>query len=423
MTEPRPTPPMPTDPARYSAPPTPQALAARLGMPLHAICKLDGNESPFGPPPHARAAFAQLADPACELDGIGRYPDPYATRLRERLADYTGVPAEQIVVGNGSDELIHLLCQSLLSSDDEVITCEPTFSVYALAARAHGGVVRNVAPDAGFDVPADALTEAITPATRLVFLCSPNNPTGALIPREVIEAALARIMALRAAGSDALLVLDEAYYEFGALADVPGWWSAAAEVARGAPLIVLRTFSKLFALAGLRVGYALCPSEVAARLQALRQPYNVSLTGQVVATAALDDLDWLRERACILLTEREQLVRALQALPGLRVYPSAANFVLVELVGASAEENVQRRDVLWQALLERGILVRKLAGERLAATLRISVGRPEENTRLLAALGELLEGTEQAPRTRDAQEVGASVEGSSGTTKEEAHHE
>jgi histidinol-phosphate aminotransferase len=316
-----------------------------------------------------------------------------------------GIPAEQIVVGNGLDEVLSLLAEMSLQPDDEVVVAEPTFSVYALLAARHGARVVDVGRDEQFVVSVERLVAAITPRTRLVFLCAPNNPTGTPLPRATLLAALERAEALADPAdprSGPLLVVDEAYYEFGALAGAPAAWTALSLLAAGRRLVVLRTFSKVFGLAGLRVGYACCPPEVAARLRARKQPYNTNVAGLAAARAALDDLPWLTERARLIMAERARLTREIADLGGaspyppreggqgvrsaaLHVYPSAANFVLVEVVAGP-----QARDALWEGLLDRGILVRRPPGERLRAALRVTIGAPEENDRLLEALRELV---------------------------------
>jgi histidinol-phosphate aminotransferase len=182
-------------------------------------------------------------------------------------------------------------------------------------------------------------------------------------------------------------VLDEAYYEFGAFAGEPGAWTAAPLVAEHGRLVVLRTFSKLFGLAGLRVGYAICPPEIAAGLRERKQPFNVNRAGLVAAQAALDDADWLAERARAIVAERERMARALAGLPGLRVFPSAANFLLMETLNGAAQP-------LWEALLDRGIMLRRFSSERQARYLRVTSGTPEENDRFLAALTEIMTGSD-----------------------------
>ncbi len=374
----------------YSAPPTVQALAARLGVPVDSLCKLDGNESPYGPPPGAIAALAVLAAEPGSLVGASRYPDPTAHELRAALQGYTGVAMDQIVVGNGLDEILSLLAEALLEPGDEVVVAEPTFSVYAVVAGRRGARMVDAGTNARFEVEPDRLASAIGPKTRLVLLCSPNNPTGTPLAQETALAVLDRASQVAVAGSahergDPLIVVDEAYYEFGAFARDPATWTAIPLLAEGRRLAVLRTFSKVFGLAGLRVGYALCPPDVAARLVDRKQAYNVNAAGQVAARAALSDLPWLAERAGRIVSERERVREELSRLAGLRIYPSAANFLLVELAAGP-----RARNALWEALLDRGILVRLPPGARVAAALRITIGTREENDRLLDALRDLL---------------------------------
>lgn len=369
-----PKPPMPV--RRYAGPPAPGTLAARLGIPVERIVKLDANESPYGPPPAALAALAEYA----RGGAAARYPDAIAGALRGALETYTGVAAERLVVGNGSDELIALLAEVLLEPGDEVVVSEPTFAVYALAATRRFARAQDAGRGGDDFTPDPArIVAAITANTRIVFLCGPNNPTGTPLPRETLLAALACAEELGRRGDGPLVVLDEAYYEIGALGGDPDAWTAAALVSEGRRLMVLRTFSKLFGLAGLRVGYALCPPDIAEQLRERKQPYNVNSAGQVAATAALTNVPWLRERAAALREQRERLYTALASFPGLRVFPSSANFLLVRVEGGDAVP-------LWEALLSRGVLVRHFSGERMRPYLRVTVGTTEQNDCLLAAL-------------------------------------
>ncbi len=380
----------------YAAPPTPAELAARLGIPLERIVKLDANEAPWGLAPSARAALASRAAMAgSPLGSAGRYPDASSTMLREALARYTEVPAESIVVGNGSDEIIQLLVDALVQPGDEVIVSEPTFSVYALAAKRRGARVVDVGRDAGWRTPVEALSEAMTTRTRLVFLCSPNNPTGTPLDSATLDAALARAQALAAStgGVGPVVVVDEAYYEVGALAGNSRVWTAAPRLpSAGGRLVILRTFSKVFGLAGLRVGYGLGDASLMRQLRDLKAPYNVNLAGQVAALAALDDLDWLRARTVELAQERQRLAKWLSAQVSLRVEPSAANFLLVDVApndnGSAARE--RRRDGVWRALLDEGVMTRRLSGPRLDGMLRVTVGLPEQNDALMAVLARAL---------------------------------
>lgn len=371
-------------------PTTVYTVARRLGVPIESLDKLDANESPYGPPPSAIAAIARLAADPTSLVGAGRYPEPLADALREGLAGYTGVAAEQIVVGNGLDEMLQLVTLAHVAPGDEVVVAEPTFGVYAHLAKRAGAHVVDVGTNDDFTVSVERVCQAMGPRTSLVQLCSPNNPTGTALPREALLAILDRAASLAqsAQSRGPLVVVDEAYYEFGALGGDPAAWSAAPLLAHeryGQHVCVLRTFSKIFGLAGLRVGYALCPPELVPALRALKSPYNVNLAGQLAARAALDDLPWLSERAKWILAERTRLAQMLAALPGVRVYPSAANFVFVELLAGP-----QLRETIWHGLLQRGILVRRPVGERVDSCLRITVGTPEQDDRLLSALHALL---------------------------------
>jgi histidinol-phosphate aminotransferase len=368
-------------PTRYAMPPSVADIAVELGVSVAQVCKLDANESPYGPPPAVANALQRLIAQDAAALSPGRYPDHSATELRMALAGYTGVPSEQIVVGNGSDELVGLLID-MLSPGDEVVVCEPTFGLYAVAAGWRGAHVVDVGLEGDFTVPRDRLLAAITSTTKLVFLCSPNNPTGTPLARETLLAALERAEALTSAQGGPLVVVDEAYYEVNALGGGEAW-TAASLVTAGRRVVVLRTFSKVFGLAGMRVGYGLCPPDVAVRLRERKQPYNVSIAGQLAARAALDDLDWLRERAALLVCERERVACELAELGWLSVYPSATNFLLVDFGGSAL------REAVWRALIGQGILVRRPSGERLAGCLRTTVGKPEEDDRLLVALREM----------------------------------
>lgn len=380
---------------RYAAPPTPAELAARLALPIERIVKLDANESPWGPSPSARAALqAFAAQAATSLDGAGRYPDAAAFELRAALAGDLGLSPDSIVVGNGSDEILQLLAEALLETGDEVIVTSPTFSMYALNARRRGACVVDVPRDEKWNIPTQSLLDAMSERTRLVFLCSPNNPTGTPLKRATFDAALQRAQELASNGQPGpTLVVDEAYYEVGALAGDPRSWTAAPLVAASdGRLVVLRTFSKLFGLAGLRVGYGLCAPWVAERLRALAAPYNVNQPAQCAALAALRDLNWLTARADDLARERDRVVNALTARLGLRVWPSVANFVLADVAAdaADAQRRAQVCDAIWQALLRQGVLVRRFSEPPLGGLLRITIGLPEQNDALLSALDRAL---------------------------------
>jgi histidinol-phosphate aminotransferase len=343
----------------YSGPQTPTQLAARLGVAPEEIIKLDANENPYGPPPATLLALQNVA--------ISRYPDPDGILLKERIADYTGTRPEQIVLGNGSDELIDLLCRLLLHPGDEAIVCPPTFSVYAIAAQAAGATVVEVLRLPSFQVDPEGVCRALSGRTRLVFLCSPNNPTGEMIP----EAGLIAILA-----EGATVLLDEAYAEFAG-------WSALRLVGEYPNLMLLRTFSKAFGLAGLRAGYGIFPGDIASAMQAARLPYNVNSVAQVAAAAALDDRGWVERHVELIVAERDRLSSELQGIGGLQPLPSAANFLMVKVTAMPA-------DLLYSELLNRGIMVRYFTQPDLSDFIRVTTGTPAQNDALLRAITDIV---------------------------------
>ena len=333
-------------------------IAEELGIPPEQVLKLDGNENPYGASPRVKEALA-----AFDLYHI--YPDPEQRRVREALADYVGVGAEHIVVGSGIDELLELIPRLFLSPGDTAAIPVPTFGVYSFATQVWGGRVVEVLrrQDFGLDLP--ALREA-SKGAKLIFLASPNNTTGNPVSGEELEALLS---------TGALVVVDEAYAEFCDCSFVE-------LVPRRENLAVLRTFSKWAGLAGLRAGYGIFPAAVAELLRKVKMPYNVSVAAQLAMLASLEDIALLRERVGLIVRERERLSGALAAIPGLRPIPSEANFILCRI------ETLDARDV-WQRLRRQGIFVRYFDEPMVRDCIRISVGRPEDSQRLLAALREI----------------------------------
>ncbi len=349
--------------AAYHAGPTLQEIAGRYNLAVTDLIKLDANEHPYGMPPHAAAALRQ--------SDATRYPDAAATALRAELARYTGIPAECIVIGDGSDELLHLLCFITLEPGDEVITCEPTFPVYALCAQQCGARVISLQRDEHFDIVPSQLLEAAGPRTKLIFLCSPNNPTGNPLPRTLVEQALS---------SGKLVVVDEAYIEFGGESVLPLFQ-------KWPNLLVLRTFSKFFGLAGLRIGYGLFPPELAEAYHQVRAPYNVNRAAQEAALAVLnEDLPLLLERRDETLRERERLYQAINRLPGFHPFPSHGNFLLIQV-----EQPLEARQAL-ETLARAGILVRTFSSGRLRDYFRLTIGTPKQNEQVLATLSQATTG-------------------------------
>ncbi|KAB8140837.1 histidinol-phosphate transaminase [Chloroflexia bacterium SDU3-3] len=343
-----------------------EVLAERLGRPIDQIIKLDANENPYGASPRALAALASYPHYAI-------YPDPEHTALRAALSAYTGQPAARLICGAGSDELIDLLMRAFLMPGDAIINCGPTFGMYPFDAQLFAARVIAVPRTEGFAVDIEAVADAAQAhGAKMVFLANPNNPTGTLTPRAEIERLLELPM---------LVVVDEAYAEFAgqSLIDMVG---------SRPNLVVLRTFSKWAGLAGLRVGYAAVPEELIAHLWKIKQPYNVNCAAEQAALASLADMPYLQGLIDQIVAERGRLMAALAELPLLRPFPSSANFVLCR-VAAEPGAGPQRAMAIKRHLEERGILIRYYTTPALADCIRISVGRPEQNDALLAALREL----------------------------------
>ncbi len=338
-------------------------LAEQLGIPVEQIIKLDANENPYGPSPRALAALA--TEPHYAL-----YPDPESRRLRAALSDYTGQPIERIICTSGADELLDLLTRLFLNPGDSVIDCPPTFDMYAFDTQVNGGRVVTVPRREDFSLDVPAIEQAaFETRAKIIFLATPNNPTG----NQIAQADIARLLKL-----PLLVVVDEAYIEFTS-GSVGDW------VDQYPNLVVARTFSKWAGLAGLRIGYALLPETIASHLWKIKQPYNVNLAAQAAALASLEDLALLRDRIGRIVAERERLSVALLSVPDLYIYPSQANFFLCRVTGGDATR-------LQHALLREGILVRYYAKPQIDNCLRIGIGTPEQNNRLLEALRRLRAG-------------------------------
>ena len=354
-------------------PPNLEALATRAGVSADQLIRLDANENPYGPTPRAVEALGRF-------EGYGFYADYRA--LAEALARYAGVSAEKVVLGNGGDEIIDLAVRLFVAPGEAVIVCPPAFDMYAVSAEAHRAQVLSIprGDDFSLDVAGiETLVARSRPEARpkLLFLTSPDNPDGGMIPRETMY----RLLKLPLA-----VVVDEAYIEFGGESVLP-------LLADHDNLLVLRTFSKWAGMAGLRLGYAVAVPQVAQAMQRLRPPYNVNAAAVVAALATLEDMARVQATIARIVAERERLLAALAALPGVQPLPSQANFCFCWLEGRSGRE-------LAGALAERGILIRSFSDPRLANGVRISVGRPEQNDALLAALQEILDVQISIPRAQ-----------------------
>lgn len=335
-----------------------------------ALVELGSNENAHGPSPAARAAILD------GLAGIFRYPDPLGGDLKRALSERHGVEPGQVLLGNGSHELLMQFGQVFAGPGVDVVASRYGFAVYALAAQAAGATLRlaealpaDAAMARGHDP--DALLAAITPATQLLFFANPNNPTGTWFPTADLERLLQRLP------SNVIVVVDEAYIEF---VDAPGLESAVPLLARFPNLVVTRTFSKAYGLAGLRVGYALGDAGLIALMERVRESFNVNSLALAAAVAALADdahLAWVRARNA---EERAWLRSGLEAR-GRFVHPSQTNFLLVEFGPATSAIEAE--------LTRRGVVLRPMAGYGLAQCLRITVGTRSENQRLLLALDEV----------------------------------
>lgn len=334
-------------------------LSEKLAIPQDELIKLDANENPYGPLPEVQECLQELRQ-------LHIYPDPESRYLRRTLADYHNISEDRILAGAGADELIDLIIRAVLDQEDLILNCPPTFSMYAFDARIQAAGVLNVPRRDDFSLNLEDLERAVrSEQPKIIFLASPNNPDGSLLPRSD----LVRILAL-----PLLVVVDEAYIDFAG----PGA-SALDLVGDYQNLIVLRTFSKWGGLAGLRVGYGVFPAWITPVLWKIKQPYNVSTAAAAAARVTLAHADALKVRTAAVIRERERLFQELKKLSWLSPYPSRANFILAR---------VDQRDAgaLKGWLAERGILIRYFDKPGLRDHIRISVGTPDQTDRLISEL-------------------------------------
>ncbi|TVO59213.1 histidinol-phosphate transaminase [Denitromonas ohlonensis] len=339
-------------------------LAREMGLVEASIVKLASNENPLGISPMAKEAIARA------LLELARYPDGNGFALKAALSERTGVPMSGIVLGNGSNDVLELVARTFLTPGSEAVFSEHAFAVYPLATMAVGGKpVAVPAKDFGHDL--DAMAAAVTDKTGVIFIANPNNPTGTFLPGPQIEAFLEKIP------ERVLVVLDEAYTEY--LSD-DDRYDAIGWLARFPNLLVSRTFSKAYGLAGLRVGYGLAHPSVIDLLNRVRQPFNVNSLALAAATAALADEEFLAKSAALNRRGMAQLTDAFRAM-SLEWIPSWGNFVTVK---------VGDGDAINRKLLAQGVIVRPIAGYGMPQWLRVSIGLPEENARFISALQQAL---------------------------------
>ena len=380
-----------------------EILSQQAELPLGKIIKLDGNENPYGCSPKVYQALA-------DYSYYHIYPDPEQRKLRQALEEYTGISQKHIVCGSGSDELIDLILRLFLKPGDKVINCSPTFGMYPFSTEICGGKVVDIPRGEDFAIDVASIKRALNEKTKVIFIASPNNPTGNIITEQEITELV---------DSGKIVVVDEAYFEFSNV-------TMANLVSNYPNLIVLRTFSKWAGLASLRIGYGIFSTEIASYLMQIKQPYNVNAAAQAAVLVSLADIDYLRDNIAKIITERERLFSKLKELEWLKPYPSQANFILCSLHSCSKPFTSRRSEPsipchsegaerpknllftsfrasvhqsklrekspakeIWRQLQKKGIFVRYFDSPRLKDCLRISVGKSEDTDALIKALKEL----------------------------------
>jgi histidinol-phosphate aminotransferase len=337
---------------------TEDVLSQRSGLPIERLVKLDANENLYGPSPRVREALGAY-------DRYQIYPDPEQVATREAAAAYYGVPPENVLLGAGSDEYIHLLTMVYLDPGDEVIDFSPSFAMYPIYSGLMGGRMVYVPRDDAFALDVDAGLRAVTDRTKLIFVATPNNPTATATPRDAI---------LRLLETGRIVVVDEAYAEFTNQTLIP-------DVLEHENLVVLRTFSKWAGLAGFRAGSVIAQDNVLQHLWKIKSPFNFNAAAGIAVRESLKDLGYLQECIRKIVAERARMAAALTEFDWLRVYPSEGNFLYVELSRGSA------RDLRERLVVEHGISLRHFGGPpRIVQGLRITVGTPEHTDLLISAL-------------------------------------
>jgi histidinol-phosphate aminotransferase len=340
-----------------------EELERELG--IFGSIKLASNENPIGPSPKAIQAIQK------NLHTLNRYPDGSAYYLKEKLSSVFGLPSNQIIIGNGSNELIELTIRTFLSPGEEVIQAFPTFLVYDKIVTGAGGDMVSV-PLSSFRLNLKAILDAVTPKTKIIFINNPNNPTGSVLFKDEV------FHFLRSVPPDTIVVLDEAYMEF--VSDETA--AKGIELLETYPgLIVLRTFSKLYGLAGLRIGYGFASEKIIDYMNRVRQPFNVNTLAQVAATAALDDIEFVAKTLRIIKEGRAYLFDHLQKI-GIDYIPTETNFFLIKSPLGGKK--------LYDLMLREGVIIRSMDAYGLKDYVRINVGLPEENERLIQTIEKVL---------------------------------
>lgn len=330
------------------------------------VIKLASNENPLGVSPRAAEAI-QVHRTSGHI-----YPDDNCHYLKQRLSEKLGQPSERIIVGNGSVELIELINKAYVNPDDEVIISEPSFIMYRIACLIYGGKRISI-PLADWRHDVEAIIAALTPRTKMVILDNPNNPVGTIVPRKVLDSFIHRIPA------DVIVVIDQAYREYINDSDYP---DAMEYVSQRRNVVVLQTFSKIYGLAGLRVGYGIAHPDIIATMMKVHLPFNVNALGQAAAAAALDDQEFVDASFRLNETGKAFLYEAFESL-GIKYVPTHGNFVLIDVQRDARE--------VFEAMQRRGVIIRTVSEYGLPRCLRVTVGTAEQNRRLVTVLKEVLE--------------------------------
>ncbi|MEM8952569.1 MAG: histidinol-phosphate transaminase [Verrucomicrobiota bacterium] len=341
-----------------------EETARELGLDPGEIIKLASNENPLGPSPKALEAMAEA------LNGVHIYPDGGGYRLRSAIAERFDLQIENVILGNGSSEIIEFVGHAFLTPGDEIIVADHAFVVYKIMATLFGANTVEVR-DPGFVHDLEAMADVVTPRTKCIFVANPNNPTGTLVDQDAIDRFMDRVP------GHVIVVFDEAYYEF--LEEPPDTLKYVHERRN---VIVVRTFSKIQGLAALRIGYGLGPKELIDVLQKTRQPFNANSVALAGALAGLADEEH-QEKTKAVTDEGRAVIESAFGEMGLEYVPSYANFVLVK---------VGDGDAMFQRMLARGVIVRAMRGYKLPEWIRVTVGTPEQNARFLEVLQEELSG-------------------------------
>jgi histidinol-phosphate aminotransferase len=343
----------------YEAVDSPDTLAAIAGIPAENIIKLNANENPYGPSPRVMDALGSYSS-------YHIYPDAHQNAARKALEKYTGISSDHIMVGAGADELIDLVLRATLELGDKVVSCPPTFGMYSFSTHVNGGKLISIPRDKDFQIDLPKIKKAIGTMTKVVFLTSPNNPTGNSVPEDMILSLLKE---------NVIVVVDETYFEFSGQTVAP-------LIAEHPNLVVLRTMSKWAGLASLRLGYGIMAPKFLQLLMDIKQPYNISAAAEIALMASLDDVEYLQRNVGAIIQERERLFSKLTLIDGITPLPSVANFLLCDVSGGMATQ-------VFQGLARRGIFVRYFNVPRLKNSLRISVGKPEHTDAVVEALDEI----------------------------------